>query len=790
MAVFKCKMCGGDLEIAAGMTVAECEYCGTKQTLPKANDEVVQNLFNRANNLRIKCEFDKAEQVYEKILQENDTEAEAHWGIVLCKYGIEYVEDPKTYKRVPTCHRTSYDAVATDADYLAAIEHADPQQKSIYEAEARAIDEIQKNILNIVKNEKPFDVFICYKESDENGKRTQDSVIANDIYYQLTQEGLKVFYAAITLEDKLGQEYEPYIFAALNSAQVMLVIGTKPQYFSAVWVKNEWSRFLKLMKADRSKLLIPCYKDMDAYDLPEEFSHLQAQDMSKIGFINDVVRGIKKVSSKAEPAEPPAETTVSANAGTASFLKRAFMFLEDGDWDGANEYCEKVLDIDPECAEAYLGKLMADLCVKNQDDLKHCGKPFDGNNFYQKTLRFADARLKTKLEADIAFINARNEEARLRGIYETAVNQMAKAKAEDLLNDAAVAFESISNYKDAAELAKQCREKAEIARKDAVLAEGMAMMNGAFSVAEYNRAIDLFQTISGWKDADAQQKTCQEKIVEMEKRAARNRKNGMIATAAISVLVVFVVILCTVIIPNFKYSKAVKLMNEGKYADAVAMFEALNGFKDSAEKIVECRVDQIENAAVGDSVFFGSYEQDGDTAQKEPIEWIVLDRQDNKVLLISKYALDDQQFKKEMKDTDTWETSDLRRWLNEDFIKAAFNEQEKEKLLTETVLHEPCPDASTPKPGNDAKDKVFVLSYTELERYFPAGSSRICEPTTYVAKKSLKNRGGGCQWWLRTCGKVNDRFSNVQKNGDFNELGIRGNRSACVRPAMWIDISE
>ena len=297
MAIIKCKMCGGDLEIAAGVTVAECEYCGTKQTLPKVNDEVVQNLFNRANNLRLKCEFDKAEQIYEKILQENDTEAEAHWGIVLCKYGIEYVEDPKTFKRIPTCHRTSYDAVATDADYLAAIENADAVQRSIYEAEAKAIDEIQKNILNIVKNEKPFDVFICYKETDENGNRTQDSVIANDIYYQLTQEGLKVFYAAITLEDKLGQEYEPYIFAALNSAKVMLVIGTKPQYFSAVWVKNEWSRFLKLMKADRSKLLIPCYKDMDAYDLPEEFSHLQAQDMSKIGFINDVVRGIKKESN-------------------------------------------------------------------------------------------------------------------------------------------------------------------------------------------------------------------------------------------------------------------------------------------------------------------------------------------------------------------------------------------------------------------------------------------------------------------------------------------------------------
>lgn len=76
----------------------------------------------------------------------------------------------------------------------------------------------------------------------------------------------------------------------------MLCIGTKPEYFNAVWVKNEWSRFLKMMTSDRNKALIPCYKDMDAYELPDEFAHLQAQDMSKIGFINDLIRGIKKLT--------------------------------------------------------------------------------------------------------------------------------------------------------------------------------------------------------------------------------------------------------------------------------------------------------------------------------------------------------------------------------------------------------------------------------------------------------------------------------------------------------------
>lgn len=398
MATYKCKMCGGALDISNNESVATCDYCGTQQTVPTTSNEVIANLFNRANNLRMKCEFDKAAQLYEKIVQENDSEAEAHWGLVLCKYGIEYVEDPQTYTRVPTCHRTLFESVITDAEYNAAIDYSDSVQQKIYESEARAIDKLQKDILAIVKNEEPFDVFICYKESDENGKRTVDSVIANDIYHQLTQEGFKVFYAAITLEDKLGQEYEPYIFAALNSSKVMLSIGTKPEYFNAVWVKNEWSRYMNLMKTDRSKLLIPCYRDMDAYDLPEEFAHLQAQDMSKIGFINDVVRGIKKVIEKEQTAEPKEKVTGDSQGNDQSLLERVRIFLEDGEWERVDEYCEKVLDRDPKNAYAYLYKLMADLKLRRYEDFSTVSKAFDENSNYLKLVRFADEKNKKDFE--------------------------------------------------------------------------------------------------------------------------------------------------------------------------------------------------------------------------------------------------------------------------------------------------------------------------------------------------------------------------------------------------------
>ena len=117
-----------------------------------------------------------------------------------------------------------------DRDYKSALQYADSYQKSIYEEEANAINDIQKGILAISQKEKPFDVFICYKETDNDGRRTRDSVIAADLYHELTEEGFKVFFSRITLEDKLGSAYEPYIFAALNSAKVMVVVGTKDVY--------------------------------------------------------------------------------------------------------------------------------------------------------------------------------------------------------------------------------------------------------------------------------------------------------------------------------------------------------------------------------------------------------------------------------------------------------------------------------------------------------------------------------------------------------------------------------
>lgn len=861
MSLFKCKMCGGTIEFNPGDTVGVCDSCGTKQTLPRLDDDRKANLYDRANHFRRNNDFDKAAGIYEQILNEDNTDAEAYWSLVLCHYGIEYVEDPQSRKRIPTVNRAQFTSIFDDDNYKSALHYADGYQKELYEDEAKAINEIQKGILAISQKEEPFDVFICYKETDNSGRRTQDSVLANDLYHQLTQEGFKVFFSRITLEDKLGTAYEPYIFAALNSAKVMVVLGTKPEYFNAVWVKNEWSRYLSLVKnSNGKKMLIPAYKDMDPYDLPEEFSHLQAQDMSKLGFMQDLIRGIKKIVSAGAPKAEVKETVaVGGNVNVEPLLERAFMFLEDGDWGEANEYCEKVLDQDPKNARAYLGKLMAECRACRMEDLQNCRQPFDGSGNYNKILRFADPKLIETLKGYIAHINERNENTRLTGIYNRAVSAMNEANSENGYKAAAEIFKTVPGFKDADSLVEKCLDNAEICRKDALYNSARSQMNQN-TIIGYESAIRMFDNIPGWKDADEQIYACKKKIEELKakeeaerleaerkaeaERLERERKEEehriavekrkkkakkvFIAIASVAcVCVVFLILLKTVIMPQYKLNKATQLIESGDYEAAYELLEEIGdnatissskydraikcidsgdyktacmlldglSYKDSAEKLQSAKQALIKTAKVGDIVYFGTYEQDNDTTNgKEDIEWLVLAKENNRILVVSDKALDCKPYN-QSQDYVTWETCSLRKWLNNDFINAAFTAEERAKIPTVTVSADKNPEYNT-NPGNATKDKVFLLSIVEAEKYFTSDEARRCVPTEYAISNGAYTSGsytkGGkatCWWWLRSPGYSQYNAAFVDFDGSVGRGGhYVDNDISAVRPALWISI--
>ena len=283
-----CRCCGGALDTFSNLTV--CKHCGATNFISDVTNKYVNQL-NHANKLRQESEFDNAAGIYDNILAENEPTADVLWYRTLCEYGIEYVPDPVSEKYFPTLHRINDESIFKCSFFMQALELSEGEQKETLLKEAKYIDDVQNKYLNIASNEAPYDVFICYKETDlKSGEKTEDVELAEELYKELTTLGYKVFFARETLKEKLSVEYEPYIFAALKSSKAMAVIGTKAEYFTSVWVKNEWGRFLKLMEKDACKQMFFACDDPE--EMPRAFAGKQAQLLGNEGAIKNLASNI------------------------------------------------------------------------------------------------------------------------------------------------------------------------------------------------------------------------------------------------------------------------------------------------------------------------------------------------------------------------------------------------------------------------------------------------------------------------------------------------------------------
>lgn len=780
MAVFKCKRCGGDLNITEADKVVECEYCGTTQTVPSADNEKKMTLFNRANRLRLNNKFDKAAALYEQLIAEFPEEAEAYWGLCLCNWGIEYVDDPATGEKKPTCHRASFESLMKDENYLLALEYADVTAERVYRREAQEIDRLNDAILSVSRNEKPYDVFICYKETDEdeNGMRTHDSVLAQDVYDALTANGLKVFFSRITLEDKLGRQYEPYIFAALNSARVMLSIGTKYEYFQAVWVKNEWSRFLRLAAKDRSKVLIPCFCDMDPYDLPDEFKGLQAQDLGKLGAVQDLVRGVGKLLAKDAPKDGDVQQAAVSNPAAAtvqSLLKRAFMFLEDGEWDSADKYAEKVLDIDPENGEAYLAKAMSDLKKRSRSSMNDASG-IELNANIQKALRFGSDSLRSEISrADEAEAAAQLEADKVIAAFRAKQSERQAQSLEQQLTAAKQKLsymESIcGGYDKTAAQIKQLNGEKTAANSRLNTLRSKRDSLGLFAGTKRKRLDgEISEIAAGLKQLELKLVSALKQLGGFESKAAADKALST-ARADVSSL------------QNRINESALTGYGEYNYNQALRVLLT----KPRVFQIASEKQPQLVSSYQGFvTIAFGRYPQ-ASKNENALIEWLVLKNDGSRALLISKYALDCQKYHTSHTIV-TWETCTLRRWLNGTFFNNAFSVEEQKQILSTTVTPDRNPSYST-DPGNNKKDRVFLLNADEAGKYFSSWRTRQCQGTAYCYAQGADKIGenGNCRWWLWSPGSYDAPY--VDYDGDIEEDGWYVDKDTiAVRPALWINL--
>ncbi|MDO4304555.1 MAG: DUF6273 domain-containing protein [Bacillota bacterium] len=190
----------------------------------------------------------------------------------------------------------------------------------------------------------------------------------------------------------------------------------------------------------------------------------------------------------------------------------------------------------------------------------------------------------------------------------------------------------------------------------------------------------------------------------------------------------------------------------------------------------------VEKAQIGDIVEFGTLEQDNDLSNgNEPIEWIVLDEQDGRLLLISRYIIDAKPYHEEYKNI-TWEQSDLRLWLNEIFYEEAFTRKEREQIQKVQLSNPDNPDYGT-EGGNDTIDSVFLLSVEEAEQYFSSESKRKARGTAYANERWFNP----VWWWLRSSGCDNCNAAFVDYYGYVSSGGDHVDFSTGVRPALWVE---
>lgn len=181
--------------------------------------------------------------------------------------------------------------------------------------------------------------------------------------------------------------------------------------------------------------------------------------------------------------------------------------------------------------------------------------------------------------------------------------------------------------------------------------------------------------------------------------------------------------------------------------------------------------EKITASSVGDCIQFGMYEQDNDLSNgKEPIDWLVLDKTDSRVLMISKYGLDCKQYNSTYIYA-AWEECSLMTWMNKIFPKETFSSAERSVI----------------QGGGNISAEIFLLSTNEVNKYFSSDDEKMCEPTKYAAANGayVNGRSGNCWWWLRSPGADQNCVACVRDDGSVYYNGrLAGSTYGCVRPAV------
>ena len=304
-----CNTCGANYEYKAGRW--KCPACGAYKPDELSPEE--RTLIDTAERYLRTQHYVEAEEAFEDIIRKYPKNHEGYWGYVRARYGIKYEEDYDG-KRIPTCTATSIESFTDDPDFLKAVALADRDTAEWYRSQAMYIERVRKIWIEKANKEAPYDIFICYKDSDRTigVDQTNDSIEAAMLYAHLQAKGYRVFFSRESLRDKVGEKYEPYIFNALSTAKIMIVYSSSAEYIRATWLKNEWHRYIKKIEKGEKKenSLIVAYDGFSPSELPTVLASKQCIDASKHNrnFYHDLDAYVDKIVNSYFNAAQPVST--------------------------------------------------------------------------------------------------------------------------------------------------------------------------------------------------------------------------------------------------------------------------------------------------------------------------------------------------------------------------------------------------------------------------------------------------------------------------------------------------
>ena len=450
---------------------------------------------------------------------------------------------------------------------------------------------------------------------------------------------------------------------------------------------------------------------------------------------------------------------------------------------------------------------------------------------YQKALKLMTEEKYEEAITAFEVLSGYSDSATKISECKTAILEREYQKALKLMNEeqyeeSIKAFKTLNDYSDSATKISEC--------KTAILEREYQKALKLMTDEKYEDAIKSFRALNGYSDSTTKISECKTAILERKYQKALKLMTDEKYEDAIKAFRVLngysdsttKINECKTAILERKYQKALKLMTDEKYEDAVRAFKALNGYGDSVSQIKECSyrkaeklrmngkyaeayneyltildyknvVETINNEdflrkvfSAGSYIDFGSYPQTKDGNDDTPIEWLVLESDGETALLISRYALDCKPYNEYQMYT-TWERCTLRYWLNNEFFNKAFSAEEKQYVLQSDVSADKNPWRST-NLGSATKDKVFLLSSAEANKYFKSDDARKCAPTDYALQQGAHTSDSDkvegretCEWWLRSPGYYSIDATDVDHNGSIYSCNAEISYVA-VRPCVRV----